>query len=52
VFEGYTFKLVSAGGDVPIDHLWGYVCGARDRKLVYLRAHWNPDEALAAAGVS
>jgi hypothetical protein len=34
------------------EEYWGYLCGARDRKLVYLRAHWNPDEALAAAGVS
>ena len=45
------FNLVSAGGDVPTDHLWGYVCGARDGKLVYLRAYWDPDEALSAAGV-
>jgi ketosteroid isomerase-like protein len=45
------FKLVSAGGDVPTDHLWGYVCGARDGRLVYLRAYWDPDEALADAGV-
>jgi ketosteroid isomerase-like protein len=45
------FDLVSAGGDVPTDHLWGYVCEARDGKLSYLRAYWEPDEALAAAGV-
>jgi ketosteroid isomerase-like protein len=45
------FALVSAAGDVPTDHVWGYVCAARDGKLVYLRAYWDPDEALAAAGV-
>jgi ketosteroid isomerase-like protein len=45
------FRLVSAGGDVPIDHVWGYVCAARDGKLAHLRAYWNPQEALAAAGV-
>jgi ketosteroid isomerase-like protein len=45
------FALVSSGGDVPTDHVWGYVCRARDGKLVYLRAYWDPDEALAAVGV-
>ena len=29
-----------------------YVCRVRDGKLVYQRAYWDPDEALAAAGVS
>jgi ketosteroid isomerase-like protein len=42
---------VSTGGDVPFDHLWGYVCRVRDGQLVYQRAYWDPDEALAAAGV-
>jgi ketosteroid isomerase-like protein len=46
------FNVVSAGGDVPIDHVWGYVCEARDGKLAYLRAYWDPEEALADAGAS
>jgi ketosteroid isomerase-like protein len=46
------FKVVSDSGDVPLDHLWGYVCEARDGRLAYLRAYWDPDEALADAGVS
>lgn len=45
------FRVVSDGGDVPLDHVWGYVCGARDGKLVYLRAYWDPEEALSDAGV-
>ena len=45
------YALVSAAGDVPTDHVWGYVCGARDGKLIYLRAYWDPEEALSAAGV-
>jgi ketosteroid isomerase-like protein len=45
------FNVVSAGGDVPLDHVWGYICEARDGKLSYLRAYWDPEEALAAAGV-
>jgi ketosteroid isomerase-like protein len=42
---------VSKGADVPFDHLWAYVCRLRDGKLAYQRAYWDPDEALAAAGV-
>ncbi|HEY7266984.1 MAG TPA: nuclear transport factor 2 family protein [Solirubrobacterales bacterium] len=46
------FRVVSAGGDVPLDHVWGYVCEARNGRLVYLRAYWDPEDALADAGVS
>jgi ketosteroid isomerase-like protein len=42
---------ISKGGDVPFDHRWAYVCRIRDGKLAYQRAYWDPDEALAAAGV-
>jgi len=42
----------SKGADVPFEHRWGYVCRLHDGKLVYQRAYWDPDEALAAAGVS
>jgi ketosteroid isomerase-like protein len=44
------FNVVSAGGDVPLDHVWGYVCEARDGKLIRLRAYSDPEEALSAAG--
>jgi hypothetical protein len=48
--------LVRVKGDsaagVPWDHLWGYLCRTRAGQLEYLRAYWNPDEALADAGVS
>ncbi len=40
----------SAAG-VPWDHLWGYYSRTRDGRVSYLRAYWDPDEALAAAGV-
>src|SRR5262245_20851715 len=46
------YRLGSAGGDVPLDHVWGYVCEAREGRLSYLRAYWDPEEALADAGVS
>jgi ketosteroid isomerase-like protein len=41
----------SAAG-VPWDHLWGYLCRTRDGQLEYLRAYWDPDEALAAGDAS
>jgi ketosteroid isomerase-like protein len=43
---------VSKGADVPFDHLWGYLCRLRDGQLAYQRAYWDPDDALADAGVS
>ena len=45
------FRVVSDGG-VPLDHVWGYVCEPRDGRLGRLRAYWDPEEALADAGVS
>lgn len=38
-------------GDVPWDHVWAYLCRIRDGTIVYLRAYWDPGEALGAAGV-
>jgi len=40
------------GSEVPWDHLWGYLCRLNEGRIGYLRAYWDPDEALAAAGVS
>ena len=40
---------VSTGGDVPFDHLWGYTCRLKDGQLVYLRAYWDPEDALREA---
>lgn len=49
-----AIALVRVRGDsaagVPWDHLWGYYSRTRDGKVSYLRAYWDPDEALAAAG--
>jgi ketosteroid isomerase-like protein len=38
-------------GDLPWDHLWAYRCRVRDGRLGYFRAYWDPEEALADAGV-
>jgi ketosteroid isomerase-like protein len=43
---------ISKSADVPFDHVWAYACRVSDGKLAYQRAYWEPDEALAAAGVS
>jgi ketosteroid isomerase-like protein len=43
---------VSKGGAVPFEHRWAYVCRVRDGRLAYQRAYWDPQEALADAGVS
>jgi ketosteroid isomerase-like protein len=43
---------ISKGADVPFDHLWAYICRVRDGQLVYQRAYWDTQEALAEAGVS
>jgi ketosteroid isomerase-like protein len=41
---------VSTGGDVPFEHVWGYVCRVEGGQLTYQRAYWDPEEALSAAG--
>jgi ketosteroid isomerase-like protein len=42
---------ISSTADVPWDHVWAYRCRIKDGQLVYLRAYWDPEEALAAAEV-
>jgi ketosteroid isomerase-like protein len=36
---------------VPHEHLWAYLVETRDRRIVYLRAYYDPEEALEAAGL-
>jgi ketosteroid isomerase-like protein len=43
------FQGRSASG-IPHEHLWGYVVEVRARRIVYFRAYYEPEEALAAAG--
>lgn len=33
-------------------YAWAYLCKTRAGQPRYLRAYWDPDEALADAGVS
>jgi ketosteroid isomerase-like protein len=43
-------RLASEGSasGVPHEHLWGYTAQVRDGSVVYLRAHYDPAEALEA----
>jgi ketosteroid isomerase-like protein len=40
----------SASG-LPHEHLWGYVVEVEDGRIIYLRAYYEPAEALEAAGL-
>ena len=40
----------SASG-VPNEHLWGYVAEVEDGRVSYLRAYYEPSEALEAVGL-
>jgi ketosteroid isomerase-like protein len=46
----FTGQAATSG--VPNAHLWGYVCGVESGCVSSVRAYWNPDEALEAAGLS
>jgi ketosteroid isomerase-like protein len=46
------FRGESSGGGIPFEHLWGYVVRLRDRRIVYVRAYYEPREALEAAGLT
>jgi ketosteroid isomerase-like protein len=41
----------SASG-LPHEHLWGYVVEVEDGRIIYLRAYYEPAEALGAVGLS
>ena len=44
------FQGRSASG-LPHDHLWGYVVEVKARRVAFLRAYYEPEEALEAAGL-
>jgi ketosteroid isomerase-like protein len=37
---------------VPHEHLWGYVVEVREQRIAYIRAYYEPEEALEDAGLS
>jgi ketosteroid isomerase-like protein len=41
---------VTPTSGVPFDHRWAWLVKARDAKAVHIRAYFDPDEALRAAG--
>jgi ketosteroid isomerase-like protein len=42
----------SPSTDAPNAHRWGYVGRLHEGRLAYFRAYYDPDEALATAGVA
>jgi ketosteroid isomerase-like protein len=41
---------VTRGSGVPFEHRWAWVVQERDGKASHIRAYFDPEEALAAAG--
>jgi ketosteroid isomerase-like protein len=52
IFARVRYRGTSTGAEVPWDETWGYHCRVRDGQLGYFKAYSDPEEALAAAGVS
>jgi ketosteroid isomerase-like protein len=46
------FASAASASGVPHDHLWAYVVEVRDGRIAYLRAYYDPQEALEAVGLS
>ena len=46
------FRGHARSSGIPFEHLWGYVVEVRDERIAYLRAYYEPREALQAAGLS
>lgn len=46
------FQGHARGSGVPFDHMWGYVVKVKAGQLSYIRAYFEPEEALKAAGLS
>jgi ketosteroid isomerase-like protein len=46
------FRGRASTSGIPFEHLWGYVVEIREERIAYLRAYYEPREALEAAGLS
>lgn len=46
------FRGHGSTSGIPFEHLWGYVVEVRDGRIAYLRAYYEPEDALEAAGLS
>ena len=45
------FKSQASASGVPHEHLWAYVAEVKDGRVSYLRAYYEPSEALEAVGL-
>jgi ketosteroid isomerase-like protein len=46
------FQSRASASGVPHEHLWAYVVEVEEGRLIYLRAYYDPAEALEAVGLS
>lgn len=46
----WTHSGVTPGAGVPFEHRWAWLIQEKDGLAVHIRAYFEPDEALAAAG--
>ena len=49
---GPTTEMTRGTTPAPHERLWGYLVRMQDGKLRHIRAYYDPDEALRAAGLS
>jgi len=45
------FRGQASTSGTPFDHLWAYLVEVKGERIVYIRAFYEPGEALAAAGL-
>jgi ketosteroid isomerase-like protein len=46
------FRGHASTSGIPFEHLWGYVVEVREERIAYVRAYYEPRDALEAAGLS
>ena len=46
------FHSQGSASGVPHEHLWAYVVEVKEGRIAYLRAYYEPPEALEAVGLS
>jgi|SRR5215211_985560 len=46
------FRSRGSSSGVPHEHVWAYVVGVKEGRIAYLRAYYEPSDALEAVGLS
>ena len=48
----FRFTGEARASGIQHDYRWGFVCRVSERRIAYIQAYLDPDEALEAAGLS